>query len=670
MPSNRESGQRLSTGDFAFEVGQSFRHGTTFLKISDIGVTRYRLTNLRSLDVRLIEPAALAHEYRRGLLVPCAESDAFQDLGQAALLADDKTAAREPLVSTLSSSARAHGDKMRRYIQALRERGHTCLRPTPLLQLEYARLQKKFEDHAAPSLSTLYACSLKVARAGGDWTAAYPNFAARGGRGKYRSRNVAVERELTALIQEIRNDPSKSPRPSDVRLTLLSRLSANRKGDELLMPSLSTIGRRIGAELEAQYRYRRMHGPTAAAKAYRNWHPQDRAREALEVVEFDDKDCRVYAIDHRSGLPIGRIWLTHGVDQATDCLLGSSIGDEPRSVISAISAVADVVLPKDQTRLEWAGVKAPVPFGRFSIAVFDNAMYNHARDMEAVTLDVSNGVVSFAKPHTPTEKSRVEALNGRLASDFLPLLGVPHYKRQRGRDEPEPVNMLLVEFKARYLEWVYNVDANRPGPLGSTPLQRWIAAMGTRRPRVPSDIHRVRLATMLERVVKLRPEGLVFHGLVYQSTRLQMLRRQIGYNASITFRFHPNELAGVYVKDPKLNVWFEVGTAYPELTNNLTLKQHQLIRKLARDCGKSNPGLREMLASKEKLKKLVSDARYSNKRRERAWASRMSTDGPSPPPQPAAPTIVVMSDLEAQVGAIEDVVMEVGDDDWLIPGEP
>lgn len=667
MVNNRVRNSHPLPTDFGFEIGQVFRHGTTFIKVSDIGIDRFRLTNLRTLEVRLAEAAEMVQEYLKGLLIPCAESDAKQDILDVALRADDAASTSGLISTNLSDCARAFGDQRRRYIQALRALGYTCLRPTPLLRLEYARLQKKFEDDKAPGLDALYKCSLRIDKAGGDWSAAYPNFDMRGGRGKRRGRSVAVDGELAAVIKELRDDPSKSPRPSEIRNVLFGRLVAHGNGDELLMPSTSTLRRRVIDELGEHGLCLRIHGPAFTAKQYRTWSPRDRAQGALEVAEFDDKDCRVFAIDQRSMLPAGRIWLTAGVDQASDYLLGCSISDQPRNVWSAINAVANAVLPKNQTLPEWANVRLVAPFGKLGIAMFDNAMYNHSRDMGTAVLDISNGAVGFAMPRTPTEKSRIEGFNGRIACDFLPMLGAKQFKRQRARDEPEPINMFLGDFRAQFHDWSYNVEANRVDYLGSTSRERWNALTALRRPRVPCDIHKVMLATMLERSVKLRPEGLVFFGLVYQSPRIMALRRFHGHNASIRFRFDPNQLGHVYAYDAKLAVWFEVKSAYPELTNNLTLGQHQLIRKVARERGKANPGLREMLASKEKLKRLVEDARLSVKRKERAWASRLSFQEalgsqPAPTSRP-----VLMTDLEAQVEAIEDVVMESGDDEWLIP---
>jgi putative transposase len=657
--------------DFAFEVGQCFRSGKTVFKIIGEHGPYLKLEHAVSLESKFIEMKELVKEYRAREIVPCTEGDVVRALRDDGFLEDDQPAVIKDETSTLSNAAKEAGRVALKYITQLREYGYSCLRPTPLLELDVERLRKKFGDSKAPRPSTLYRISLDIERLGGDKRAAYPKFSERGGGGKSRMHPVA-RKAYEDSVEILKRNPKARIAYTKLSHDIWSRLLAQEGQAKaiLLQPSQSTITREVKKTFSAYEISLRNEGKKAADKKFASWTPRDKATAPLEVVEFDDKDSRVFGIDERTGLPVGRLFITTGVDQCTAIPMGFSISDQPRNTWSAINAFVNCVLPKDLSHPDYSELRSDVPYmGKMGIAIFDNALYNHSKMLQDAANDISKSMVAFAKPYTPREKSRVEDFNGRMATDFfsgLPGFLGPKDSRDFLVQGVAAANMSVAEFRRRFLNWAYNDYCNKPRANGMTPRQGWELGMLGRKPRIPGDVNSVLLAAMLRHKLRLRPELIQFTGLIYQNQRLEIMRRKIGHNAEVELRYHPEHLERIFVFDKLEKEWFSVPSANPEYTTNLSLYQHVLIRKKARDAGAKNPTIPALLTHREELAKLVSQSRNSKKLKERKWAKRVMGERGFPISE-SAPLTIVMTDLEAQVAEIEAVEMDNGVDEWEFP---
>lgn len=663
--------------DFSFEVGQILRKGVTVVRIVEAYAQDFVLEHCVSLERRHLTRSELIRGFLEGEVIPCNDEAVQRAMSGDPFVEDDDGPVISGVLPLLSRAAQEDGLRAIRYIQRLEKFGYTSLRPTPLLELDYKKVVKQFGDTNPPKLSTLYTRWLKVQAAGGDWRAAFPHFSGRGGAGKSRIPHETNE-ALVDVCRRLQSDPKARIRFSQIHHNLHGHL-VGKYGQERaleLLPSRATIARFTKQQFGAYDISRRNRGKKFADQRFRDWHPRDRAVAPLEVVEFDDKDTRVFAIDERSGLPAGRIYLTAGVDQYSEVPLGFSISDQPRSKWSAINAFVNCVLPNDLTRQEWSEVSGDVPFcGKMGIAVFDNALYNHATALELAAFEVANCGIAYAKPFTPTEKSAVENFNRFLVQGFLPEL--PGYGGSKGSTDRlseavETAVLTVQEFNRRLLKWTYDVHCNIPRESGFTPRQRWEAGMTNRRPYLPADINKVRMAAMHRGEVSLRPEQIQFLGLIYQHPRLLVLRRKLGHNAKVELRFHPYDLAAIHVFDPLDRQWFMAPSTNPEYTTNLTLYQHKLIRKMARMHGARNPSIPALLEEMSKLVKLVEQTRFSKKLRDRKWARRVAggsevVDVEVQSTSAREPSTAVVSDLEYLVGEIDSVEMEELDENWALP---
>lgn len=656
--------------DFAIEIGQLFRKGPTVFRISEVFGTYLRLEHIVSLETKHIKTAELASAYARGELVPCTKDEAARAISGDVFVEDDAAKVLVGAVTTYGEKAVDAGLKILKYIEELQVRGYRNLRPQPLIELDVERIAQELGDEKPPKVSTIYKRWLAIERNGGDKRAAIPLFKRRGGAGKSR---ISLEANfvIKQCMDKLKNDRKAEINFKKIEKEIFHKLIVSH-GEEkaiLLKPSLTTITSIVKEELTAYEIYLRKYGRKEANKKYRNWHPRSRATFPLDVVEFDDKDTRVYSIDGRTGLPCGRVYLTSGVDQYSTVPLGFSISDRPRNTWSAINAIANSVLPKDLSRPEWSEVESDVPFmGLMGKIILDNALYNHARNLEEAALEVSNATISWAQPYTPTQKSCVEDFNGFVTNDFLinlPGFGGPKITRELLKEGIASAILTVQDFKKQFHCWVYDVYCNTPRVGGMTPRQKWEIGQQGRGPRLPMDIQRVKMATMFRHSLKLRPEGILFTGLIYNSHRLILFRKKVGNNATVNFRFDPESIEEIFVMDEGAREWFAVPSVNPEYVKHLTLEQHRLIRKLSVMEGQRNPAVPQLLSNRARLAKFVNQWMLSSKIRDRKFAARVGNIDNVAANEDKK--VVAITELESQVLEISSVTIDSSDEGWEFP---
>lgn len=655
---------------FSFRADQHFRRGTTVFRIVSIAMPSVIIEHTLTGERKHLLQAALVSEYLSGSIVPCsAEAVARANAGDG-FLEDDAPYVVRNAISILSPSAQERGLFVLKYWRALRTVGFTSLRPTQLLELEHQRIVKRFGDSNPPKLSTLYSIDLKIRKANNDLRAAFPNYSSRGGRNSTRCDQALMD-ALDEIIQARRDDPNAPLKFADIEKDLKAAVAEQTNDSTAILttPSRSTISRRVKTLIDAYEFANRRNGRRAADEKYKVWHPRARAQEPLQVVEFDDKDTRTFGIDEVTSLPCGRIYITAGVDQFSSMPLGFSISHEHRNTWSAINTVANSILPKDMSQPEWSGVEREAPFfGKFGIAIFDNALYNHAHALEVAAIEMSNCAIAFARPYSPREKSIVEDWNGKVVREFLchlPGFGGEKSRRNHLQEAEQAANVSIQEFKLLLLQWTYNVFSNTPRHGGLTPRQRWESALQDMGPMLPVDVRKIRLGAMLNLRVKLRPELIRHHDLIYQNHRVENLRRQLGHKAPIDIKYDPQNLTYVFAHDPTEDEWFMVESATREYTQGLTFLQHNLIRKMARDRGVRNPAVPQMLLQREELAKLVRQLRFSKKLKERRLGATVGNSESSEKNR-SMPAMLV-TELEDKINEIAQVPMDEGDDDWKMP---
>jgi len=523
----------------------------------------------------------------------------------------------------------------------------------------------------ALALSTVYGYSRAIETHGGDFRYAFPQYASRGGANRPRAPAI-VQEALGEVLRKIDANPASRIRYSDIEKQLQSKLLSLVPPGEVLSitPGRSSIERSAKAHFGAYEICKRNHGKREADKRYRTSRPRDSATVVLEVIEIDDKDSGVFLIDELTGLPYGRGFVTTAIDQYSKVPLALVIGDEHRSTVSAMEAIRLTLIPKEKNSIGMADVTSDVSdfYGRPGLIIMDNALYNHSRDLENAILEATAGVMCWAKPYHPTEKSVVEDFNKMMAVEhFANLPGYRGDKADRDglADGLAQAVMTIRDFSAQMNKWAYDAYCNQPRSPGLTPRQLWAQDRLIYPPQPPAEMSRLNCIFAFERKVFLQKSGIVFFRLSYLNERLALLRRRMGEKAEIRVRFHPHRLHEVFAFDPFQRSFFMVPSTSPEYTTGLTLKQHSLVQKMNRQKGATNPSIPSLLQAKEELRLMVAQLRFSNKRRERKLAMKIGELTPASGDAPLQ-TNSQISELEYSMDELDKVQL-VAPEQWDLP---
>ncbi len=652
VPASRTA---LKAKEVIFEPGTLLRHGSDIVQIERIDGPEFVLRHRRTYESKIISKQRLLIMYVNEEL----QEYVAEEGDEIAHFAPD---ASFDLMHSKSSAAFSHGRSILGYITALRKLGYSSLRPTPILEMDFLRTKEKMRAQEPAyldlALSTVYKWSRAFDKSGEDPRAVFPDYASRGGRGGFRIDPRALLC-LNEAVAKLKADTKAKIFYARIHDSLKSDLARQLDVETMfaVLPSQATSERFIKSHFTPYEIAVRNKGQRFANRKFADHYPRDRAQYALEVVEFDDKDSRTYLINGVTGLPCGRGFITTGVDQATQVPVGISAGDKHRSLVSAMDAFRSCLLPKN---LPDIGVEAEF-FGPPGIAIFDNALYNHASALERAIYETSNATVAFAKPYTPKEKSKVEDFNGWYGGD--------KFTKDELKNGMRTAKMTTQEFIDKTLIWAYGEYANTPRGSGLTPRQHWHSLTHHQKLRLPRNLDQFDAAFALEHELRLRDDGVLFVGIPYQSAELKALRKRVGHNARVQFRYHPNDVGKIHVFDPIIRKYFVVRSAIPRFTDGLTLFQHKLIRKIAREDKCRNPAFPEMMKYRDKLRLLTTQKFASTKYHERRRANqigRIDDDNKASNPFSEFREELV-TDLEEAIEQLDLVVLEVQDEEWNLP---
>ncbi|MGO4382144.1 Mu transposase C-terminal domain-containing protein [Pseudoduganella sp. RAF53_2] len=639
--------------EFTMRPGVHFRHSTLAnetVVIDYVAPQQVAVRELLSGDLHQIPRDVFLQLFSKGEIYPLAPEEAHRSvIAKRPPGAKDELPAVSGLIADKSKAEQEQGFKKLAYREDLLKEFDN-LRPTEAIENAIEEIRIRRGDARAPSKWTIYRCDLAIKEAGGNVAVAFPNYADRGGPGKRRMDAITWD-ALSETLQKVRSSKGRilfSDVYDEVELKLIARVDDDAPK---YRPAYSTVRRHTKAVVSALEMTKRNKGDKQAAREFDEWSRRNRAIAPLQRYECDDKNTGVFGVCERSGLPLGKIWLTVVLDQYSRMPVGHVVSGRAPNQWTALNALINAIMPKDMSSPLMCRVKSEVPYcGLPSRVIFDNALQNHARVIDAALVELCGIGTAYAKPYSPRHKPNIENYNGRAVKEFLadlPGFVGPKLSLDFRKEAKEKATATVEEFAKLYFAWVYNVYANKPGVDGYTPLQLWSEGMIGRQPRFPGDVFRMRLAAMPIKTRKLRPEHIVFHGLIYQHPGLQQMIKQGWLGHDIFLKYDPNDLGCIWFKDPlgKDVQWYRADSVNPEYTSGLTMYQHRAVRILAYRNKVNNPSRKQYVQFKAELKKEVMKLRWSPKMVERVEAQILTFDESSHPIMLSNP--VQMGELEA-----------------------
>lgn len=289
---------------------------------------------------------------------------------------------------------------------------------------------------------------------------------------------------------------------------------------------------------------------------------------ALQRVEVDNFLCDVHLLCERTGVRVGRPWLTLAVDHYSGMALGYHLSFAPPSGASVLAALRHAIVPKEVSSPSdaVASPEAKMPlfwpaFGIPDLLVVDNGLDFASAGVQEACLALGTDLL-FAPPRTPWYKGVIERFGGTMNTRFvhwLPgtTLGKP--TSDLGYSGADHAKLSFTAFRSLLEHYIVTIHNKAPRRTGTKSGDRLFLESCQSWPvRVPTSMADFDAAVALEFIRTLRQTGLEFMGLQYQSDELGSLWNRSPCGARLSFKVNPLDLKTIRVRHPVSGEYFTV----------------------------------------------------------------------------------------------------------------
>jgi putative transposase len=363
------------------------------------------------------------------------------------------------------------------------------------------------------------------------------------------------------------------------------RLINRRDGLELPLPGERTVSRRIH-EIPEYVRDTKRLGAGYSRNTWRYSMKGDQSTRILERVEIDHTLLDIWVLDPRTGVPLGRPWITVVMDRFSGYVLGVYISFYGPSSGTVAKAIRCSILPKNdlvagipEIDVFWSAMGVPEMY------VVDNGLEFHARVFRRIAWYLRADII-----YNPVRQPWLKASIERVMMEFnriLPNVGKVFSPTKNAvvLNPGKSAAILFDDLCSCLLIWAakvhpYHIHPKtliRPGDLWEEGRQSAPPAM------LPTDLSQLELAAGIADERTVGGDGVFFKYMRYNSLELQDYRRQYGIKFRTEIRFDPDNLGCMHVNLPKADKWIQVPLQRPcfDYGNGLSLLQHELIRSEA-----------------------------------------------------------------------------------------
>jgi len=461
----------------------------------------------------------------------------------------------------------------------------------------------------APSVESFYRWRKRWIRANFDIRALIDKFELRG----RRPRMDYPQRLIDLITQGIETFYLTTQRESkrelhdwiDNRVRFENRTRA--PDDALPKVSPRLINRFLG-QYDRYSIIKARYGERIARQSTRTFGLGPQCERPLQRVEVDNTPLDIVVIDQRTGLVLGRPWITVMIDKYSRMVIGYHLSFRTPSAESVLRCVRHAVLPKTYVKERFPAISGEWEcFGLIEELICDNGLEFHANDLEAACAALGTHII-YCPTRSPYLKGAIErflkTLNYSLLHTQPGTTFAKYYKREY-YDTLGNATLTFAQLDELLHRWiidVYSIDFHRG--INTAPQQRWQEGVRCHPPRLPPNPEQLKIH--LGRVVrrKLDKSGIQVLGLSYNSDALSEVLRRRG-DCDVIVRIDPDDLQMIYVLDETKKVYIEAICSISSYADGLTIEQHGLIQKKGREDYRSLPHRDQLLAAKAALREFT-----------------------------------------------------------------
>lgn len=310
-------------------------------------------------------------------------------------------------------------------------------------------------------------------------------------------------------------------------------------------------------------------------------------------------------------------------------LLGFHLSFDNPSTGAVMGALRHAILPKSpvtqaipelETKHKWAC------YGRPDVMVVDNGLEFHGKDLDSVSYDL--GIrIQYCPKHQPRFKGVVERYLKSVNYFFahqLPGTSLAHWHLRGDYDPLKHAVLTLAEFHQIFQKWVlddYAQTVHRG--MSETPWARWHEGLRHREPELPESVQALqqRIGQVEERA--LRNDGIVLHGIRYNSDALAPMLRAYGAGTKVRVLYDHEDLGDIQVWGPDSADPVRVLALDQSYALGLTALQNDMIRAAVREKGASQQDQTALQQAKQDIIKAVESLMGSRKQQDRRLGAKI-----------------------------------------------
>lgn len=493
-----------------------------------------------------------------------------------------------------------------------------------ILRQAIQRASEQAKDSRPPSLATLRRWVKLYLSSGQDARALAPSFKARGNcrgkiagkrLGKYTEEDYERAKIVASIVDRAiktkyltRERLSVAEVHEEVERAVITENQFRSEGDKLPMPAYSSVYRAI-KRLDPYDVCLAREGKRIADERFRANKQGPRPTRVLERVECDHTRLDVMVVDPITRLPLGRPWLTTVIDVYSKMILGFYLSFHPTGAVSVLQCLLHAIRPKGYLKNDYPDVEHEWPaYGIPECLVVDNGREFHGDDLEDACLQLGISI-QYSPVRRPNHRPSIERWFGTLNRRLIHGLPGTTFSNIFEKADYDPQKHAVVTLRA-LLEvihiWIVDVYHHRVhGGIQDIPYRRWKASVSEWPPHVPRCSADLNILVGFVERRTVGPSGIELFGLQYNCAELGRLRRHLARGEKVKVKYDPNDISRIYVWDKVDNSFLTVPALDQDYTAELTLWQHEAIKKYTRQFLQILVDVESLCRAKERIQEIV-----------------------------------------------------------------
>lgn len=493
------------------------------------------------------------------------------------------------------------------------------VRPTvgDLERAEYKNLtpEQRKGSKAEPSPASLFRWYTDYEASGEDIRVLVPAFKSQGNGDRKISEDPEKCKAVLKIIDDVINEKYLSmERPSvmecyeTIEVRIVRDNNLREEDDKLPVPDPVTIYRIID-KLDPYEVDKARFGKLIADAKHKVNKQGPRPQRPLERTEMDDTKLDMFVIDPERMMPIGRPWLYILIDVFTKMILGFYLSFAPPSYLSVMQCLLHAIRPKTYVKSKYPEIIHTWPtYGIPELIVVDNAKPYYSADFEEACLQLGM-TTQYAPPRIPWYKPSVERFFGTQNRRLLHNIPGKTFSNifERADYDPKKNAVISIDTLEEIIHtWIIDIyHQGKHRGLDDVPARLWEIGIKKFPPALPpkNTELEVLIGHIEWRVIS--GSGVELFGLYYNDDSLVSVRSSLKKGEQVKVKYDPTDISLIYVYDEKNGRYLPIPAVDQDYTKKLSLWQHNVIRRFARQTVDDYVDIVALCAAKERIQNIV-----------------------------------------------------------------